>query len=178
MRIRAHSTNACKVIVRTSGSMNIETDISPANVRRWIDTATAYAAATPHRTKGQRIRYAWIPIRLGISRTITDRFDAFEFATGGHGIPIVASEIQGIARRRCALLLIRSEPSSGVRPPHVTLRKTLLEWEIPDRAGTILAASSQNSCAPSAKICSRSTAERPRNRLVLLPLESSIPTRP
>jgi hypothetical protein len=78
--------------------MNIQTDISPANVRRWIDTATAYAAATPHRTKGQRVVYAWIPIRLGISRTITDRFDAFEFAIGGHGIPIVAREIPRIAK--------------------------------------------------------------------------------
>jgi len=98
MRIRAQGTNACKVIVRTSGSMDIQTDISPANVRRWMDTATAYAAATPHRTKGQRVVYAWIPIRLGISRTITDRFDAFEFAIGGHGIPILAREIPRIAK--------------------------------------------------------------------------------
>jgi hypothetical protein len=30
--------------------MNIDIDISPANVSRWIDTATAYAAATPPRT--------------------------------------------------------------------------------------------------------------------------------
>jgi hypothetical protein len=98
MRIRAHGTNACKVHVGTTGSMNIDTDISPANVRRWIDTAAAYAAATPHRAKGQRIRYAWIPITLGISRTITDRFDAFEFVISGHGIPIVAREIPRIAK--------------------------------------------------------------------------------
>jgi hypothetical protein len=35
--------------------MNIQTDISVANVRRWIDTATTYAAARPHRTKGQKL---------------------------------------------------------------------------------------------------------------------------
>ena len=98
MRIRAHGTDACKVRVSTSGSMNIDTDISPANVRRWIDTAATYAAARPRRVKGQRIRYAWIPITLGIERTITDRFDAFEFVIGGHGIPILVSEIPRITK--------------------------------------------------------------------------------
>ena len=98
MRIRANGTDACKVRVSTSGSMNIDTDISPANVRRWIDTAAAYAAARPQRAKGQRIRYAWIPITLGIERTITDRFDAFEFVIGGHAIPILSSEIPRITK--------------------------------------------------------------------------------
>lgn len=98
MRIETRATNACKVIVRTSGSMNIQTEISPANVRRWIDTATAYAAAKPQRAKGQRIRYAWIPITLGIERIVTDRLDAFEFVNSGHGIPILAREIPRIAK--------------------------------------------------------------------------------
>src|ERR1043165_6646741 len=39
MRIRAHATNACKVKVSTSSSMNIDTDISPANVRRGFEPA-------------------------------------------------------------------------------------------------------------------------------------------
>ena len=73
--------------------MNIDTDITPANVRRWIDTAATYSVAKPSRAKGQRIRYAFIPITLGIERTITDRFDAFEFVIGGHGIPILVGEI-------------------------------------------------------------------------------------
>ena len=98
MRIRAQSTDSCKVLVSTSGSMNIATYITPANAHRWIDTAAAYARAAPHREKGQRIRYAWIPITLGVSRTITDRFDAFEFVIGGHGIPITAREIPRIAK--------------------------------------------------------------------------------
>jgi hypothetical protein len=77
--------------------MNIDTHISPSNLRRWIDTATAYAAARPHRAKGQRIRYAWIPITLGIEREITDRFDAFSFVISGHAIPILPREIPRIA---------------------------------------------------------------------------------
>lgn len=78
--------------------MNIDTDITPANVRRWIDTAATYSVAKPSRAKGQRIRYAFIPITLGIERTITDRFDAFEFVIGGHGIPILVGEIPRISR--------------------------------------------------------------------------------
>jgi len=78
--------------------MNIATDITPANVRRWIDTAATYAAARPRRRRGQEIRYAWIPITLGIERTITDRADAFEFVIGGHGIPIRVSEIPRITK--------------------------------------------------------------------------------
>jgi len=97
MRIRARSEGAC-VLVSTSGSMDIEAHISPANVRRWIDTATAYAAAKPHRAKGQRLRYAWIPSTIGIDREITDRFDAFSFVIAGHGIPIFASEVPRIVK--------------------------------------------------------------------------------
>ena len=96
MRIRAQSEGAC-VLVSTSGSMDIQAHTSPANVHRWIDTATAYAAAKPHRAKGQRIRYAWIPSAIGIDREITDRFDAYSFVIAGHGIPIFASEIPRIA---------------------------------------------------------------------------------
>ena len=97
MRIRAQATTSCQVVVNTSGSMDIQAEISPANVYRWIDTAKAYADSKPQRAKGQRIRYAWIPLTLGISRTITDRFDAFEFAISGHGIPILRGEILKIA---------------------------------------------------------------------------------
>lgn len=83
MRIRAQPTDSCKVVVRTSTPMLIQTEITPANVHRWIDSATTYAAAKPYRARGKEIRYAWIPMTLGISRTITDRHDAFEFVIGG-----------------------------------------------------------------------------------------------
>lgn len=116
MRIRAYGTDACTVRVSTSGSMNIDTDISPANVRRWIDTAATYAAARPRRAKGQEIRYAWIPITLGIERTITDRLDAFEFVIGGREIPIRATEIPRITKLLRSAATQTLEQSKGECP--------------------------------------------------------------
>ncbi len=78
--------------------MNIDTDVTPANVRRWIDTATAYAAANPRRVDGQSVRYAWITLRLGAIRSVTARGDSFFFVIGGHAIPISAREIPRIAK--------------------------------------------------------------------------------
>jgi hypothetical protein len=98
LRIRAQGTNACHVHVSTSSSLNIDTDVSPANVRRWIDTATAYAAAKPHRVKGHSVRYAWITLRLGVVRTVTAHSDSYAFVIGGTAIPITAREIPRIAK--------------------------------------------------------------------------------
>ena len=116
MRIRAHGTDACNVRVSTSSSMNIDTDISPANVRRWIDTATTYAAARPRRTKGQEIRYAWIPITLGFERTITDHGDDLEFVISGHGIPVRRSEIPRIAKLLQSAATQTLQQSKGACP--------------------------------------------------------------
>jgi hypothetical protein len=43
------------------------------------------------------VRLAFIPLELGIQRTITDRFDAFELTNSGHAIPILESEVPRIA---------------------------------------------------------------------------------
>jgi hypothetical protein len=98
MRIRAQATDTCLVVVTTSGSMGIATDITPANIQRWIDTATAYVAARPRRAKGEEVRYVWFPITLGVRREITDRHDAVSLEISGHTIPMLASEVPRIAK--------------------------------------------------------------------------------
>ena len=95
-RIRAEPTKACTVVVLTSGSMNIEAIVTPADLRQWIDSATAIAAASPVRAKGQRVRLAWIPLTLGFMRTITDRFDAVALTNSAHELPILRSELPRI----------------------------------------------------------------------------------
>lgn len=97
-RIQAEPTNACQVIVRTSGTMNIQATLRPTDILQWIDSATAIAAASPARAKGQRVQLAWIPMTLGFKRTITDRFDAVALTNSGHEIPILRSELVPIVR--------------------------------------------------------------------------------
>lgn len=113
MRIRAQATDSCEVLVETVSSMGIDTYITPANIRRWIDTATVIAAAKPHRAHGQEIEYAWVPITLRIRRTITDRHDSYSFDISGHGIPILASEIPRIAK------LLAAAAAETLRQSHV-----------------------------------------------------------
>jgi hypothetical protein len=97
-RIRAEPTTNCSVVVRTSGSMNIQAFVSPSEIQRWIDSTRTIVGATPHRAKGQRLQLAWIPNKIGFMRTITDRFDAVAFTNSGHEIPVLHSEVSRIIR--------------------------------------------------------------------------------
>jgi hypothetical protein len=97
MRIRAEPTDSCFVMIRTAGSMGIDAPVPPLDLRAWIDTAKVLAAAR-RPANGQRAEYRFATNTLGLKRTITSRFDAFEFIITGHTIPILASEVPRIAR--------------------------------------------------------------------------------
>ncbi len=97
MRIRAEASDSCVVMIRTSGSMRIDSPASPADLRAWIDSANVLAAAR-RPANGQRAEYRFETTWIGLERTITSRFDAFEFIITGHTIPILASEVPRIAR--------------------------------------------------------------------------------
>ena len=118
-RIRAQPTAACSVVVRTSGSMNIEAQVSPTELRAWIDSARAIAAYRPTRAKGQRVRLAWIPVKLGFMRTITDRFDAVALTNSGHEIPILRSELPRIVRLFSSAAEIAETVSACSGPPRI-----------------------------------------------------------
>jgi hypothetical protein len=85
-------------MVLTSGTMNIQATLRPTEILQGIDSATAIAAASPARAKGQRVQLAWIPLTLGFKRTITDRFDAVALTNSGHEIPILRSELLPIVK--------------------------------------------------------------------------------
>ena len=112
-RIYAEPTATCRVIVLTSGTMNIQATLSPAEIRQWIDTATHFIAATPVRAKGQRIRMAYIPLTIGFKRTITDRFDAVALTNSGHEIPVLRSEVPRLARLLSAAAVKAEELASA-----------------------------------------------------------------
>jgi hypothetical protein len=97
MRIRAEPTDSCFAMIRTTGSMGIEAPFAPVDLRAWIDTAKVLAA-TPRPANGQRAEYRFVTNTLGLKRTITGRFDAFDFIITGHTIPILAAEVPRVAR--------------------------------------------------------------------------------
>jgi hypothetical protein len=97
MRIRTEASDSCIVMIRTSGSMGIDSPASPGDLRAWVDSAKVLAAAR-RPTNGQRAEYRFETSWIGLKRTITSRFDAFEFIITGHTIPILASEVPRIAR--------------------------------------------------------------------------------